>query len=73
MLSTRASARASKRHVFSCDAQAAFRGTKTSFTQTTNSAISTATARSGRTITRKLTPLARIATISEWRQNVQSV
>ena len=73
MLSSLANCAASKRLFFICDAQAAQRGTKDSLTPATKSAMNAATTRSGRTITRKLTPLARIATSSECRQNDQSV
>ena len=45
----------------------------TSFTQATAHAMCAATARSGFTIATKLTPLARIAVISEWRQKLHIV
>jgi hypothetical protein len=58
---------------FSCDAQCARAGTYTSLTQATPQAASTETARSGLTMAMKLTPLARIAIISEWRQKHHTV
>ena len=58
---------------FICSAHCALLGTNDSFTHATAHAMATATARSGRTIARKLTPLARIATISEWRQKFHMV
>ena len=59
--------------LFICSAHCALHGTKLSFTQATSTAMTSATDSIGRTIARKLTPLARIATISEWRQKLHIV
>ena len=59
--------------VLSWAAHCDHRGMKHSSTQATTTAIAAAAKRSGRTIVRNPMPLARIATISEWRQNTHIV
>ena len=73
MLSARAAFATSNLSLRSCFAHCATRGTYHSSTHATKQAIARATARSGFTIAKNPMPLARIAMISEWRQNVHIV